>query len=376
MHSAPNLETLDTPCLVLDRTRLGRNLERMAKWVGERGVKLRPHMKTAKCVEVARLAAPAFDAPIAVSTLHEAEYFFTAGYRDIFYCVGLGPGKVARAAELTRRGARLVTMVDSVTAAGAVASAVREGARLSVVIEVDCGEHRGGVSLDSPALLSIARTLGPAYSGIATHGGQSYAARTPAETAAVAKAEAGAARQASARLSEAGFPSRIVSIGSSPTAVADEDLTGITEIRAGVYMFWDLFQAGIGACELGDLALSVLTEVIGRPEGRDEFLIDAGAFALSKDLSTAALPLERRADYGWVCDLDGTLLPDLRVARVWQEHGLVVSARPLAPDSFPVGTRVRILPNHACPTASAHPRYQVIDGARTVTAVWSRTSGW
>src|SRR6185295_11951036 len=100
------------------------------------------------------------------------------------------------------------------------------------------------------------------------------------------------------------------------------------------------------------------------------FLIDAGAFALSKDLATASLPPAQQARFGLVCDLDGRLLPGLRVERVWQEHGLVSSATPLAADAFPVGTRLRILPNHACPTAAAHAAYQVVDGRRSIVGVW------
>ncbi|WP_415910205.1 hypothetical protein [Oleiharenicola sp. Vm1] len=85
---------------------------------------------------------------------------------------------------------------------------------------------------------------------------------------------------------------------------------------------------------------------------------------------------EKNAGYGFVCDLDGRRLPGLRVARTWQEHGLVVSAEPLAPDAFPIGSRVRILPNHACPTAAAHDRYFVVNGTRDLVAEWPRVNGW
>jgi D-serine deaminase-like pyridoxal phosphate-dependent protein len=137
-----------------------------------------------------------------------------------------------------------------------------------------------------------------------------------------------------------------------------------------------LFQAGIGTCALDDIAVTVLTEVIGRPSGRDVLIVDAGAFALSKDLATASLPPALQAGYGWVCDLDGRLLPGLKIERVWQEHGLVVSDRPLAPEAFPVGTRLRVLPNHVCPTAAAHGSYHVVDGTRAVLATWPRINGW
>lgn len=373
-----SLAQLATPCLVLERGKLARNLARMAATVAIRGLNFRPHLKTAKSAAIGQLAAPPPDGAITVSTLREAEYFAHHGWRDIFYCVGLAPAKIARAAALHRAGVRLITLVDHPDAAAALrAHADRESLRFRTVIEIDCGEHRGGVAPDSEQLLAIARELGPHFAGVATHGGQSYGERSPAGFVRVAQAEVDALRTAATRLHAAGFPSDILSLGSSPTALAGVDATGITEVRAGVYMFWDAFQAGIGACSLDDVALTVLAEVIGRPADRpNEFLIDAGAFALSKDTSTAALAPEKMAGYGFVCDVDGVLQPDLRVQKVWQEHGLVVSATPLPADKFRIGDRVRIIPNHACPTAAAHDRYHVVSGTREVLAEWTRVNGW
>lgn len=371
----PCLTELDTPGLVLDRSRLIKNLARMAATVMARGVRFRPHLKTAKCVEVARLATGT-TGPITVSTLREAEYFFSHGYGDMLYAVGMAPGKIARASRLLRAGARLVTLVDNVATAQAVSSATGAGVPFRVLIEIDSGEHRSGVQPAAAQILPIAQALGPAFAGISTFAGHSYGARSTEEIAAVARIEADAARSAVALLATEGFRCDIVSVGSSPTALSSVDLTGITEIRAGVYMFWDLFHVGLGTCTIGDLAVSVLAEIIGRPESRAEFLIDAGALALSMDISTSALPPGKQTGYGLVCDVDGCLLPNLKVARVWQEHGLIVSTAPLPAAEFPVGSRVRILPNHVCPTASAHDRYHVVDGDREVAAVWTRANGW
>jgi D-serine deaminase-like pyridoxal phosphate-dependent protein len=340
-------------------------------------VRLRPHLKTAKSMDVARLAAPDLAGPVAVSTLLEAEYFFRHGYRDIFYAVGLGPGKLSRSAALIRAGAQLVTCLDDVGLAVRLAEfAAKEGVAFRVLIEVDCGEHRAGVLPDGPEVVEIARALGKNFAGVTTHGGQSYSGRSAADMNRYGDTEAAAARLSVTRLAAAGISSEIVSVGSSPTAISENGLAGITEIRAGVYMFGDLFQAAINTCSIDDLAVSVLTEVISRSKDRNTFLIDAGAFALSKDLSTGSLPPAQQAGYGWLCDIDGRPLPGLSVERVWQEHGLVVSDRPLAADAFPVGTRLRVLPNHVCPTAAAHGGYQVVDGTREVVAQWGRISGW
>lgn len=372
------LQTLPTPSLVLERGKLAQNLARMAATLAIRRVAFRPHLKTAKSAEIAQLAAPPPAGALTVSTLREAEYFAHHGWRDLFYAVGLGPGKLERVAALLRRGVRLLTMVDHVDAARALREfAGRERLAFRTVIEVDCGEHRGGVPPGSEELIAIARALGGAFAGLATHGGQSYAARERQDFDRTAQAEADALRLAAARLHAAGFVSEVLSLGSSPTALAAVDLTGITEVRAGVYMFWDCFQAGIGACAVEDIAVSVLAEIIGRPTARPhEFLIDAGAFALSKDTSTAALPPGKNIGYGLVCDLDGNVIPGLRVEKVWQEHGLVIAPGPIPAGLFRVGDRVRILPNHACPTAAAHDRYFVVNGAREVLAEWTRVNGW
>lgn len=375
---ASTLADLSTPCLVLERGKLAHNLATMAATAAIKGVRFRPHLKTAKSADIAHLAAPPPASPITVSTLREAEYFAHHGWRDIFYAVGLGPGKFPRAVALARAGVDLAVLVDHPATARALRACARaERVGFRALIEIDCGDHRGGLPPDSTELIPVAQELGPLFAGVATHGGFSYGERSPDGFSRVAALEADALRLAAGRLHGAGFPSAMLSLGSSPTALAAADLAGITELRAGVYMFWDCYQAGIGACRYDDIALSVLAEVIGRPAHRpNEFLIDAGAFALSKDAATSILPPAQNAGFGFVCDLDGQRLPGLRVAKTWQEHGLVVSDTPLAPDAFPIGSRVRILPNHACPTAAAHDRYFVVNGSRSVLAEWPRVNGW
>ena len=161
-------------------------------------------------------------------------------------------------------------------------------------------------------------------------------------------------------------------MGSSPTALHAQSLAGVTEARAGVYMFGDLFQAEIGTHGIGDIALTVLTSVIGRRPG--QLLVDAGGLALSKDRSTEAAP----KDYGFglVLDIDGRRsYGDTIVRRAYQEHG-VVEADPAHPLDLPVGAKLRIAPNHTCMTAAAHDRYFVVEGSDEVVAIWLRVNGW
>lgn len=363
------LRDLPTPCLVLDRQILLRNLAAMAEAVARHGVPLRPHMKTAKSVEVARLALAGQPGGITVSTLAEAEYFASHGLTDILYAVGITPARLDQVARLNAAGAQIIVLTDDPAMAariGAMADAPR------TLIEVDSGEGRGGVGPEDAALIQIATHLGGAFAGVMTHAGHSYAGRSIAEMRAIAEAERAAITRAAARLREAGHDVPIVSMGSSPTARHAAHLEGVTEIRAGVYMFGDLFQAEIGTHGLADIAVTVLTSVIGRRPGR--LLVDAGGLALSKDRSTESAP----HDYGFGLVLDAAGKPshgEAIVRRAYQEHG-VVEFDPAHPIDLPVGGLLRIAPNHTCMTVAAHDRYYVVEGGEEVVAMWTRVNGW
>jgi D-serine deaminase-like pyridoxal phosphate-dependent protein len=208
------------------------------------------------------------------------------------------------------------------------------------------------------------------------HAGDSYGLGDPETLAAAAENERGAAVAAATILREAGLPCPIVSVGSTPTARFARDLTGVTEVRAGVFMFGDLFQAGIGAVAVDDIALSVLATVIGHRRDKGWIITDAGWMALSRDRGTA----RQSVDYGYgvVCGLDGRPYPDLIVTDANQEHGILALRRGAGaglPD-LPLGSRVRILPNHACATGAQHDRYHVLDARGRVRAVWPRINGW
>lgn len=370
------LDALDTPALILDRQRLDANLARMREHVARLGVALRPHMKTAKSAEVARRALPQ-GGGIAVSTLREAEYFFEHGYRDLFYAVGASPQKLERAAALMRRGARLLLAVDQPAAAQAIARRGAElGVRFEALIEIDCGDGRCGIDAQSSVLIELAAELqgGAMLAGVFTHGGHSYSGRSADALAAVAEQERQAVTAAASRLRSAGHACEIVSMGSTPSVRYASDLAGVTEVRAGVYMFGDAFQAGVGSCSVGDIAVSVLATVIGQYPQRGELIVDAGALALSKDISTNRFDDERNIGYGRVTGDD----EGLYVARVSQEHGVIRRrAGELDFSRYPIGSRLRIQPNHACITAAAYDRYHVVNGdSPVVEAEWDRVNGW
>jgi D-serine deaminase-like pyridoxal phosphate-dependent protein len=373
-----SFDDLTTPCLLLDRDRLERNLARMQAVADRLGVALRPHLKTAKSAEVARLSVAAGAKGLTVSTLKEAEYFVAHGFTDLFYAVSIVGRHVPRLVRLARAGVVVQAGIDSAEAARQVVAAAK-GTALAFRIEIDSGEARGGLAPDGPELLEVAKLLtgaGHRLMGVFTHAGHSYDVRDEAARRDIARKEQAAVLAAKARLVAAGFPCETVSCGSTPTAVHAEPAPGVTELRCGVYQFGDLFQAGVGSHRLEDIALSVLATVIRQRPDKNTLLIDAGAFALSKDRATAALGPALDAGFGRLADESGALIePPLFVKHAYQEHGLVTSAAPIDFARFPLGSRVRVLPNHACPTAAAHDRYQVVSG-RAVVAEWTRVNGW
>ncbi len=367
-----NLLEIDTPCLVLDRSILERNLARMRARMEAHGVALRPHLKTAKSVAVAGLATAAAAGGITVSTLAEAEYFARHGFTDLVLAAAITPAKLRRAAELVSQGIGLTLLTDDPETASLLGA---HPLPVRALIEVDSGERRSGVDPASGALLVIGRALGSHLAGVLTHAGHSYAAGSVEEVKRIAEAERRAAVTAAERLRAAGMGCDVVSVGSTPTAVHGTRFDGVTEVRAGVYMFQDLFQAAIHSCTRADIAMTVLASVIGRRPGDNQVLLDAGALALSKDRSTQRSPQD--SGYGLVWGMDATpVYGECIVERVYQEHGIARGEAALPFEQLPVGGRVRIAPNHACLTAAAYDRYHVVAGGQEIVDVWDRVNGW
>ncbi|GAB4183799.1 MAG: DSD1 family PLP-dependent enzyme [Wenzhouxiangellaceae bacterium] len=372
---------METPALLLDRERMAANIRRLHQHVAGLGGRLRPHGKTAKSVAVMDEVLDQHCLGLTVSTLHEAEYYFEHGVSDLLYAVGMTVNKLPRVLRLMERGARLTLLLDSLAQAEQLAAAAAQARQqLAVLIEIDCDGHRAGVSADAPELLTIANQVHQSpwleLRGLMTHAGGSYGCRDVAAIRAMARQERTAMQQAARRLSEAGLPCPVVSLGSTPTAHHVDDLSGITEVRAGVYVFHDLVMAGLGICAIDDIALSVLATIIGHQHDKQQLIIDAGWMALSRDRGTANQAIDQ--GYGLVANAAGEFPDDLLVTVTNQEHGIVTERNGQALDfsRWPIGAQVRILPNHACATAAMFDCYHVLDGHGGVAARWPRINGW
>lgn len=377
------LDQIETPAALIDIARMQKNIARMQGHMNALGVAFRPHVKTTKCIDVVRAQIAAGARGITVSTLKEAEAFFAAGVEDILYAVSMAPSKLPRALALRRQGCDLKLVVDNPNAAAAIAAfSDQHGQTFEVWIEVDTDGHRSGITPEQDTLLEVGRILhenGVKVGGVMTHAGSSYELDTPEALAALAEQERAGCVRAAQRLREAGIACPAVSVGSTPTALAATQLEGVTEVRAGVYVLFDLVMHNVGVCALDDIALSVLATVIGHQADKGWAILDAGWMAMSRDRGT--WKQSHDFGYGQPCLLNGTPLPGYVISAANQEHGILSATAEHAhtgediTQRFPIGMKLRVLPNHACATGAQFPEYHAVtpDGD---SVEWRRFHGW
>ena len=372
-----SITQLATPALLLDKEKLIANVNSMQAAADRLNVKLRPHLKTLKSARAAQVITDAGARGITVSTLKEAGYFLQNGFTDITYAVGIVPARLTEVAALMSRGADLKIMTDNLDVAYTLATEANlKNIAFKLLIEIDCGDNRGGLQPDSGEILQIAEVIRDSnviLEGVLTHAGHSYGVNTPGAIEDIAVQERDAVVRAASRLRSAGFDLNTVSVGSTPTGLYAKDLTGVSELRAGVYTVFDMDQQSRGVCHTDQIALSVLTTVIGHNKAAGKLLLDAGGLALSKDRSADTFRPE--IGYGQVCTAHGEIIPGLYVGSVSQEHGHVRVRHEDDFALFAVGSKLRILPVHACMTAAAYDYFNVIkDGV--VIDRWDRVNGW
>jgi D-serine deaminase-like pyridoxal phosphate-dependent protein len=276
------LETIKTPSLIVDFERMKQNAERMAKRAEELTVKLRPHVKTHRCLEIAKIQTEKTFGGIMVSTLSEAQFFSKNGFSDITYGVPVERGKFAEVIEIARNTEKFSVLTDDEETVRLLNEAAKsEDIKLNIFVKIDVGTHRCGVEPRTKEAFEIPQKIAGSsnlhFAGILTHAGHSYNANGAEKLLEIAHEERDKMRKHAENLRKKGLEVPIVSIGSTPTFSAIDNLDGITEFRAGNYIFFDAFQATLGSCKFSDCALTVLAAVVHRDVNRQKIVVDAGA---------------------------------------------------------------------------------------------------
>jgi D-serine deaminase-like pyridoxal phosphate-dependent protein len=359
-----------TPYVAVHRHALDANLRRVAAIAGAHEVALRPHIKTHKCIEIARLQLHAGAAGVTASKPQEALVFIEAGVPSVTVAYPIVvPASVRRllgAAADARCDLRFV--VDSTAGVQAIATALRPGERASAYVEVDVGLGRCGVKPGSTAVGTVARALcsvpGMTFLGLLSHAGHAYGAQDTGQIAAIADEERCLLGAVAAQLAALGIAVREVSVGSTPTVLAATSFDGVSEIRPGNYVFLDLTACRLGVAKLAEVALGVVTTVVSANERY--CIIDAGSKVLSSDTGAHGTG---GGGFGLCIALESSAPPwreGRPVARLSEEHGFVEhGGLPLA-----VGARALVIPNHSCPVANLADRLVVLQHEGE-PAIWS-----
>ncbi len=374
---------LPTPALLVDRARLAANLDAMQARAAAAGVRLRPHAKTHKTVEIARMQTERGAVGLTVATAAEAEAFARAGFDDLRVATPLGSVNAARVAAVARGGTRVSCSVDTEHGAHLLSDAfARADAEADVLVEIDTGHGRCGVPWDSPetvALAAHAASLpGLRLVGVLTHGGHAYAGPAEGETADSARQRASAEERdrllhAASRLGAAGLldpTTAEVSVGSTPTATAFEPATvdgfRVTEWRPGTYVFFDAEQVALGSATLEQCALTSVATVVSRhrrDDGTERLISDGGKKALSADKSALL------DTFGTVLYSPRTMVenPHARLVALNEEHGWIDVPGGAV---HRVGDPVFVVPAHACMAVAHHAQLYAVDGDEVV-ATWA-----
>lgn len=369
MPSPSLIRDIPTPALLLDREVLERNVKRMASKIDGLGARLRPHIKTHKCLEIGRLQREHGAQGITVATIVEARDFADAGFDDITWAVPLIPSRLDEAVALARR-ITFRLLIESPEGADALEAAARAaGIRMHAWLEVDCGYHRSGVDPDGAETVALARRVANCphfvFDGLLTHAGHSYGARDAEVRSRIAAEERDVTTAFAASLRKAGLDVPAVSVGSTPSMAVATSLAGVDEARPGNYVFNDWMQAASGVCDPEDVAVSVLTTVISHQEAFPHCIVDAGALAMSKDAGPPLADMRRGLGPLYRGLTGSELEPRVDLQHVSQEHGFVGGPRQAdIAGRLKVGEKVRIMPNHSCLTAAMFDEYWVTEGDR------------
>jgi D-serine deaminase-like pyridoxal phosphate-dependent protein len=366
MRFPATIHDLETPALLVERARLEANLLDIAGLCRENGVRLRPHVKTHKCVELARLQHEAGAEGLTCAKVSEAAVFAEAGFRDLLVAYPLTEEKARVLRELAERtGARVSTVADSAEGIRGLSAAWRDAPEpLPVHLKVDTGLHRVGVPVEnaeSAADLArgIAEARGLRLAGLLTHEGHTYLAASSEEVARIGREAAAGLVALAEELRAGGVETPGVSVGSTPSARHSVGVPGVTELRPGNYVYHDAIQLSLGTAPLERCALTIWTTAVSRP-ARERAACDAGSKVFSSDRGPHGMDL---GGHGIVLAGDGACDEGVRLAKLSEEHGWLR----LEPDHpLRIGDHLRVVPAHACAAVNLAEAVWVVEGERVL----------
>ena len=351
---------LETPHIVLDLVRLQSNIELIQNIADTRGVSLRPHIKTHKCVEIAQRQIDAGAAGITASKVDEALVFINNGIRSVTVAYPLvAASKLSRLiAAAHAHDADLRLIVDSPAGVNAIARAAEKYQKqIDVFLKIDVGLHRCGITEDDSRLVGLVQNIlqKPAlnFLGLLSHAGHTYGAVDAEAARRIAQEECEIMMRVRAMLESAGINVREVSVGSTPGTLASDSYDGITEIRPGNYVFMDRMPLRLKLIEPNQIALSVLATVVS--QNADYFIIDAGSKTLSSDQGAHGMSGMEGFGLAYPADQFEDEDYEMNVVKLSEEHGFIARKD----FDLEIGAQLRIVPNHACVVANLLDTYAV-----------------
>lgn len=356
-------ESIKTPAIIVDIAKVKDNIKTMAQIAKQNKCNLRPHIKTHKIPELAKMQLEAGAAGITCAKLSEAEVMADAGINDIFIAYPLIDRiKIEQAIALGRK-VKLILGVDSFEGADMISQAAHlKGAAVEVRIEVDTGLKRTGISVyNALAFAKYIKNLpGLKLSGIYTYRGLILDAKQTDDREAAGRQEGEVLVSLAEMLKDEGIGIDDISVGSTPTAEFAAKVGGVTEIRPGTYIFNDMMQVNNKSATIDKCAAIVLVSVVSTPS-EDMAVIDGGSKTFSTDAKMEIFPYFLKG-YGKIIGYD-----DLIFDRLWEEHGVIRSAS--GKTNLKIGQKLMMIPNHICTTVNLHDYVYFVDSYSSIRKV-------
>jgi len=366
------LTSLETPCVVLDYEKLEENIKLIQNKANQNNVSLRPHVKTHKCIEIAALQKQHGAVGITCAKISEAAEFIKQGFHSITVAYPIvDERKLLRFLQLcNEHSVELKLVVDSIVGLQRlinVTSEISLRQPIDVFLKIDVGLHRVGMREDDPQLIPLVSMLSKQsmlrFLGLLSHAGHAYAAKDSNAIEAIARDESEILKRVKFRIERELSPLVVseVSVGSTPTVLASKDFSGITEIRPGNYVFMDRTQFSKGLIDYDQISLFVLATVVSFNE--DYIIIDSGSKVLSSDMAPHGLNNTGLEGYGDVFTLKDWFSKrnKMILIKLSEEHGWIQNRFGLCEkNSIEIGSKVIVIPNHACPVVNLSKELVVI----------------